>query len=832
MCIVPDVQGESQRRHTAGSRSLVVGRWSLVVCQNTQVPTTRTNDRFTRCCLPRRFAPLAFPHGTPNRGGRGRPAPQRALGRRRGRADGRHRGRLDHRRPRPRAGLDYFADTAGDRRAALAAATVVDFRAGCESRASDPGRCGRLPAGQPVHLCGGPNRHHAAERGRRRDERDALRRGDDRQPRVQLRRAGAAPRDHGDRDVRAPGGERPGRPGSGCVAPVDDRRARWREDRHRGRDDARIDALGCREPPRGGRDHRRDGPGDRQSRRRRARRARMRSSWSRTPASAANRTTTRSPRAPRTRWCKVAHDVPGIDLIVFGHTHREVADTTINGVLLTQPRNWATSVSLAHLMFEKSGGAWHVAARHASIVRAAGHREQAAVVAAAEHGHASARKYAGTVIGHTTVAWNSDSARLADTPIMDFVAETMRRASGADLASVSAFSTAVKIPAGPVTVAQLAQLYPYENTLRVLRISGEQLKAFLEQSAKYFRVTGSGSEPRVSANPAIPGYNYEIVTGADYTIDLSRQLGERITGLSYRGKPVRENDSFTIALSNYRAEGSGGYAMLRGAPVVYDRQQDIRQLLIDEVTRRGTLNPADYFTRNWSLIRRREPRRGAGHDHPHHLDERFSRRARATARRQLRHARRRRAGRSDDPPRGIGVQRLVRLGLSRRRRRVPGNARVEPRVRPPGHRPVQRARPRGLGHRQPRVRLGRRHAARENPPGALRDARRERAKCNGRQQRPLDPAGHDRRARRREDRDRRHRDDAHAEHHEGVERRGAAVRRSGRDGERACEVAARPRSGSRGGRRARRRILQSRHRLPRRNHRSRPARSRSRWTRS
>src|ERR1035437_1597006 len=312
---------------------------------------------------------------------------------------------------------------------------------------------------------------------------------------------------------------------------------------------------------------------------------------------------------PENPMARVAREVPGIDLIVFGHTHREVADTTINGVLLTQPRNWATSVSVAHLMLEKSGGAWHVAAKHASIVRAAGHREQAAVVAAAEHGHASARKYAGTVIGHTTVVWNSDSARLADTPIMDFVAETMRRASGADLASVSAFSTEVKIPAGPVTVAQLAQLYPYENTLRVVRISGEALKAFLEQSAQYFRVTGSAGESRVSANPAIPGYNYEIVTGADYTIDLSRQLGERITGLSYRGKPVRKNDSFTIALSNYRAEGSGGYAMLRGAPVVYDRQQDIRQLLIDEVARRGTLNPADYFTRNWSLL---PPSRAAG----------------------------------------------------------------------------------------------------------------------------------------------------------------------------------------------------------------------------
>ncbi len=299
---------------------------------------------------------------------------------------------------------------------------------------------------------------------------------------------------------------------------------------------------------------------------------------------------------------RVAREVPGIDLIVFGHTHRELPDTTIAGVLLTQPRQWATSVSVAHLLMEKSGGKWRVASKRASVVRTAGHAEQAAVVAAAQRGHDSARKYAGTVIGRTAVAWSSDSARVADVPIMDFIAETMRRASAADLASVSTFSTDVRIPVGNITVAQMAQLYPYENTLRVLRISGATLKAYLEHSTLYFRVTGTGRSARWSPDPSIPGYNYEVVTGVDYTVDLTRPIDERITGLTYRGKPVREADTYTIALSNYRAEGSGGYAMLLGAPLVYDRQQDIRQLLIDEVTRRGTLNPADYFTKNWNLI--------------------------------------------------------------------------------------------------------------------------------------------------------------------------------------------------------------------------------------
>jgi len=299
---------------------------------------------------------------------------------------------------------------------------------------------------------------------------------------------------------------------------------------------------------------------------------------------------------------RVAREVPGLDLIVYGHSHREVADTVINGVLLTQPRNWATSVSVTHLALERRGAAWLAVAKRARVVLAAGHAEQPELVTAVERAHAAARRYARTVVGSTAVAWRADSARVADTPLMDFVAEVMRRVSGADLASVAAFSLDVRIPAGPVTVAQLAQLYPYDNTLRALRLTGAQLKAYLEQSARYFRVTGTGETATAAPDPSIPGFNYEMVTGADYTIDLTRPAGDRVVGLSVRGTPVRDTARFTIALSNYRAGGAGGYAMVSSAPVTHDKQLEIRQLLIEEITRRRALRPEDFFTPNWRLV--------------------------------------------------------------------------------------------------------------------------------------------------------------------------------------------------------------------------------------
>lgn len=296
---------------------------------------------------------------------------------------------------------------------------------------------------------------------------------------------------------------------------------------------------------------------------------------------------------------RVAREVPGIDLILFGHSHKEVADTLINGVLLMQPKNWATSVAVAHLGLERADGHWHVTAKHSSLVQAANHAEAPEVVAATESAHQRTLAWVTAPIGRTPVAWRADSSRVADTPLIDFILEVERRAAGVDLASTAAFSLDASLDAGPITAARLQALYPYDNTLRAIRISGAQLRAYLEQSARYYVTSPTG---QVGINPEIPGFNFDIVSGANYTLDVSKPAGQRVTRLEVHGRPVAPSDSFTLALNNYRQTGGGGYAMLSGAPVVYDKQQDIRQLLIDEVRRRGVITPADYFTRNWELV--------------------------------------------------------------------------------------------------------------------------------------------------------------------------------------------------------------------------------------
>ncbi|MEP6622429.1 MAG: 5'-nucleotidase C-terminal domain-containing protein, partial [bacterium] len=295
---------------------------------------------------------------------------------------------------------------------------------------------------------------------------------------------------------------------------------------------------------------------------------------------------------------RIARETPGVDLVVYGHSHQEMADTVINGVLLMQPRNWATSVAVAHLTLTQSGKAWHVAGKQSRVIPAAGHSENTAVLAATDSAHRATVRWVTAPIGRTAVAWHADSSRVTDTPLLDFILEVERRVSGANLASTAAFSLDASLDSGAITAARLQALYPYDNTLRAIRISGKQLRDYLEQSARYYRTAADGA---VSVDPSIPGFNFDIVAGADYTLDVSRPQGQRVTRLEFHGRPVAPTDSFTMALNNYRQTGGGGYAMLAGSPVVYDKQQEIRQLLLEEVRRRGTLAPSDYFIRNWKI---------------------------------------------------------------------------------------------------------------------------------------------------------------------------------------------------------------------------------------
>ena len=294
---------------------------------------------------------------------------------------------------------------------------------------------------------------------------------------------------------------------------------------------------------------------------------------------------------PENEAARLAREVPDVDVVFLGHTHRELADSVINGVTFTQAKNWAQSLASVNVKMERrAANDWIAIEKRGRVIKPNPMRADTAFLDSLRWEHERTVAHVNSVAGTSTQEMTAHEARVKDTPIVDFVNEVMRRTSGADLSATAAFDINSRLPRGQVKIADVAGLYVYDNTLKAVRVTGAQLRAYLEKSAEYF------------GNRSIPGYNFDIVSGADYVIDISKPVGQRITSLTYRGAPVRDDQTFTLALNNYRQGGGGGYTMVANAPVVYDKQEDIKELLIEEIRKRGTLNPNNYFTQNWRLV--------------------------------------------------------------------------------------------------------------------------------------------------------------------------------------------------------------------------------------
>jgi len=286
-------------------------------------------------------------------------------------------------------------------------------------------------------------------------------------------------------------------------------------------------------------------------------------------------------------------------LVVVGHSHRQMTDSVINGVHFMQPRPYAQSLAVMHVSMVRRGRRWEVVRQRGEQIDLGAVPVHPRVAAALADAHELVRAYDRTPIGESVRPISAATARVEPTAIINWVNEVQRQRAGADLSSTAPFDTRAAFPVGPIRRAQVSQLYPYENTLRAVRISGAGLRAYLEQSARYFEITPSGA---ARLSDTIPGYNYDIVWGADYTIDLARPVGSRIAGLMVRGRPVADTDSFTLALNNYRQSGGGGFGMLSGLPLVYNREENIRDLLIEDLQRRGRLDGAEFERPHWRLL--------------------------------------------------------------------------------------------------------------------------------------------------------------------------------------------------------------------------------------
>ncbi|HVH68659.1 MAG TPA: 5'-nucleotidase C-terminal domain-containing protein [Gemmatimonadales bacterium] len=288
---------------------------------------------------------------------------------------------------------------------------------------------------------------------------------------------------------------------------------------------------------------------------------------------------------------------PRPDLVIVGHTHKEMRDYVVNGVHFVQPRNFALSLAVVHVGLVKESGGYRIAAVHSDLIPLATLPEQPRLARRFAANHERVRAWAATPLGTAGPGFAARYGRVEDTPLLDFINDVQRRRAGADLSAAADYDLAAGLPEGEVRERDVAGVYPYENTLQAVRISGDQLRAYLEHSARYFRTYQPGA-PLI--NDSVAGYDFDVVGGATYVIDLTQPVGRRIRGLAFRGRAVAPTDSFTLALSSYRQSGGGGYTMLADARVVYDRGESIRDLLAAAIRSRGRIS-AEGYPPGWSI---------------------------------------------------------------------------------------------------------------------------------------------------------------------------------------------------------------------------------------
>src|SRR5881398_2259255 len=293
-------------------------------------------------------------------------------------------------------------------------------------------------------------------------------------------------------------------------------------------------------------------------------------------------------------------DLAGADLkVVLVHSgHKEMRDYVVNGVHFVQPRNFALSLAVVHVSLVKEATGYRVVAMRSELIPLATVAELPRFVRRFAAAHERARAWGATPLGSASPGFSARYGRVEDTPLLDFINEVQRRRAGADLSAAADFDLGAGLPEGEVRERDVTGVYPYENTLRAVRISGSQLRAYLEQSARYFRTYQPGA-PLI--NDSVPGFNFDVVSGVTYSIDLTQAPGQRIRGLAFRGRAVAAADSLTLALSSYRQSGGGGYSMLQGARVVYDRGESIRDLLAAEIRIRARLIAQSVYSPSWSL---------------------------------------------------------------------------------------------------------------------------------------------------------------------------------------------------------------------------------------
>jgi 2',3'-cyclic-nucleotide 2'-phosphodiesterase/3'-nucleotidase len=345
--------------------------------------------------------------------------------------------------------------------------------------------------------------------------------------------------------------------------------------------------------------------------------------------------------------------VNGIDALMTGHSHLvfpgekftdfagvDAVKGTIHGKPAAMGGFWGSHLGVIDLMLEKSGNEWRVitsATEARPIYKRGENRKKiplvesdAAVLASVEKQHTETLAYVRRSVGKTDAPLHSYFALVADDPSVQivsqaqlwYIGEMMKGTKWEGLPILSAAAPFkaggrggpdyyTDVAKGDVAIKNVSDLYLYPNTVRAVEISGAQVKDWLERSAGIFNQIELGKADQPLLNGAFPSYNFDVIDGVTYKIDLSQPSkfdtkgglvnagANRIVDLQFNGKPVEPNARFVVATNNYRASGGGKFPGAMGDTIIFEGPDTNRDVIVRYIVDKGTISPS--ADGNWTF---------------------------------------------------------------------------------------------------------------------------------------------------------------------------------------------------------------------------------------
>lgn len=298
-------------------------------------------------------------------------------------------------------------------------------------------------------------------------------------------------------------------------------------------------------------------------------------------------------------------EVPGIDALLTGHQHRQISGRQVNGVIVAQPGCNGTFLGKVTLDLKKVHGHWTVAGKASDLLTVRNVPEDKELLRLTDDYERDTQAWLDRPLGRIEgdmIVCDPMDVRTHDHPLIEFINRLQMKASGADISLTALFNNESPGLPPDVSMRDIVANYIYPNTLKVIRISGRDMRDALERSASYFKQYRGGSIKAgdVFTVPKPQHYNYDMWEGIDYVIDISKPEGSRIVRLDYHGKPVVMDRTYDVVMNNYRSGGGGDYLMFRNKPVVKDIPVDVTEIMANEILEKKVIKAT--VNHNWKLI--------------------------------------------------------------------------------------------------------------------------------------------------------------------------------------------------------------------------------------